>query len=81
MYRLCWLTCILVGTTTAFGQVAPKPKTAPPEPGFLIEALNHASPAIRLRAAQLLTDEKINATPRKKSSRRSRDVDGSDKAD
>jgi HEAT repeat protein len=58
IFRSCGLACLLAGAV--FGQVADKKA---PEPDFLLEALNHPSPAIRLRAAQRLTDEKIRAVP------------------
>jgi hypothetical protein len=62
MCRLFWAACLACVATTAFGQPAPKPKPAL-DPSFLIEGLNHASPAIRLRSSQLLTDEAVDATP------------------
>src|SRR5436190_1795119 len=53
MHRCCWLIICLFTASAALGQVAQKAKTAP-DAGFLMEALGHPSPAIRLRAAQLL---------------------------
>ena len=63
MYRFAWTVCWSCVAAAAFGQPMPKPKEAPPEPGFLMEALNHASPAIRLRAAGRLADRDVAATP------------------
>ncbi len=65
MYRPLWIVVWAGLAASAVGQEeVPVPKAASRDVGFLIEALNHASPAIRLRAAQLLTDETIDATPR-----------------
>jgi hypothetical protein len=62
MCRFFGIAVVWSVATLALGQPPGKPM-APPSPGFLIEGLDHASPAIRLRSAQLLADERVETTP------------------
>jgi HEAT repeat protein len=59
----CALLVLL--SSPAFAQVKPeKPKRKiEASPAFLVEALSHRAPSIRLRAAQMLADESVDAAP------------------
>jgi hypothetical protein len=63
MRRVVCFALLLLVWSSAVGQEQPKGKIVE-EPSFLVEALNHPSQAIRLRAAELLREEKVDATPR-----------------
>lgn len=59
----CTLVLVVCSTALAQGKLPKAQKKIDAEPAFLVEALSHRGQAIRLRAAQFLTDENVDAVP------------------